>query len=63
MRYEPGTSVRREHLTSIAMVEGNEAHLSRVVIDDRVQEWVGFCWIDVTDTTTPAERCRLPAVL
>jgi hypothetical protein len=56
------TRIKRKDVSTIAMVEGGETRISKVVVDGRVMEWVGIGWIDVTDTTTPAERRSLPVV-
>lgn len=61
-RYEPGLPVRREHLTTMSMAQGNELHIDKVVLDGRVREWVGFGWIDITDRTAPAARKGIPVV-
>lgn len=62
-RYEPGSPIRREHLTMIAMVNGNEEHISIVVLGGRVREWVGIGWIDVTNMVAPADLSNLPRVV
>lgn len=56
------TKLKRKDVTTIAMVEGGETHISKVVIGKKVMEWVGIGWIDVTDSTTPMERRSLPVV-
>lgn len=61
-RYTPGDPVRRDHLTTHAMVAGNEAHIQRVILDGRLMEWVGFGWIDVTDDDPPRPSEIVPEV-
>ena len=61
-RFEPGSPIRREHLSSAAMVNGNEAHISIVRLGGRVQEWVGFGWIDVTNMVAPRDLADIPQV-
>lgn len=61
--YQPGSPITRAHLSSVAMVQGNEKHIKRVNLDGRAMDWVGFGWIDTTDSTTPAELRKLPEVV
>lgn len=56
------TKLNRKDVTTLAMVEGGESRITKIIHQGRVKEWVGIGWIDVTDSTTPMERRALPVV-
>lgn len=41
--------VKREKLTTISMVAGNEKIYKKVIDGGQVKEWVGIGWIDIDE--------------
>lgn len=39
-------TVTKREMTTIHMVQGGERKHSRVIVDGRVMNWVGFGWVD-----------------
>lgn len=54
-------TVKRSQLSQIKMVAGNEKKYSRVILNNRIQNWVGFGWVDEGRATT-AQKKLYPVV-
>lgn len=54
-------TVKRSELSTIRMVAGGEKRIDRVIIGDRVHNWVGFGWVD-EGKATKANFKKYPTV-
>lgn len=54
-------TVTREQVSTLRMVAGNEKKHPRVILDDHVQNWVGFGWVD-EGPATKKDKKKYPTV-
>lgn len=55
-------TVTAAECTNNAMVSGNEKHISIIIKDNIVKEWVGIGWIELRDATE-ADKQKYPILL
>jgi len=55
-------TVKREKLSNLLMVCGNEEKYDIVILDKTVKEWVGIGWVDVR-TATEEDYDKYPVVV
>jgi len=54
-------TVKRNELSNIRMVAGNEKKYSMVILNDHLKEWVGIGWV-VIRLATDEDRKNYPTV-
>ena len=56
------STIKRERVTTIAMVAGGEKKLTKVVYNGMLKEWVGSGWIDLRRATM-SDKAKYPRVV